>query len=57
MPAPVPQFQVMGTAFFGEDELQFATLDRAMSCLFFALMGEVQWESIEAWLSKTGSQA
>ena len=41
--------QVMGTAFFGEDELQFSTLDRAASVLFFALMGEVRWTSIEAW--------
>ena len=43
--------QVMGTAFFGEDEVHFATLDRAASVLFFALMGEVQWTSIEAWLA------
>ena len=41
--------QVMGTAFFGQDELQFSTLDRAASVLFFALMGEVRWTSIEAW--------
>ncbi|CAE7432013.1 PKD2 [Symbiodinium pilosum] len=41
-------FAVMGTAFFGEDEVHFATLDRAASVLFFALMGEVQWTSIDS---------
>ncbi|CAE7942832.1 pkd2 [Symbiodinium sp. KB8] len=41
-------FAVMGTAFFGEDELQFSTLDRAASVLFFALMGEVRWTSIDS---------
>ncbi|CAE7465916.1 PKD2 [Symbiodinium sp. CCMP2592] len=41
-------FAVMGTAFFGQDELQFSTLDRAASVLFFALMGEVRWTSIDS---------